>query len=148
MLRPLVSGGFWPLLGGEAWPHPTWGHYGPTKPTASLPNPGQVPQADALLEIGLQEGEQEEEEKQRQVKLETTEVKLETTEVKQEAADDFLADLGLGSSIGEWALSPGHPTATGGGLAPSFWSSSDVKNCPKLDYKLVEASHRAQLFDD
>ena len=36
-------------------------------------------------------------------------IKQETTAVKQEAADDFVANLGFGSSPNERALSPNHP---------------------------------------
>ena len=75
-------------------------------------------------------------------------IKQETTAVKQEAADDFVANLGFGSSSGERALSPDHPILghdrTG---APSFGTHHDtVKKWPKLDCELVQASHRARLF--
>ena len=75
-------------------------------------------------------------------------VKQETTSVKQEVADDFVAHLGFGSCTGERALSPNHPILghdrTG---APSFGPHHDpVKNWPKLDCELVQASHRAKLF--
>ena len=73
-------------------------------------------------------------------------VKQETTAVKQEVANDFVADLGFGSSTGERALSPNHPILGHDGAgAPSFGPHA-VKNWPKLDCELVEASHRAKLF--
>ena len=75
-------------------------------------------------------------------------VKQETTAVKQEVADDFVANLGFGSSTGERALSPNHPILGHDGTgAPSFGSHCDpVKKWPKLDCELVQASHRAKLF--
>ena len=74
--------------------------------------------------------------------------KQETVAIKQEVADDFMANLGFGGSTDEQALSPDHPIlghdVTG---APSFGPHRDaVKNWPKLDCELVEASHRAKLF--
>ena len=69
-------------------------------------------------------------------------------QVKQEVADDFVANLGFGSSTGERALSPNHPILGHDGTgAPSFGSHCDpVKKWPKLDCELVQASHRAKLF--
>ena len=47
--------------------------------------------------------------------------KQETVAVKQEVADDFMANLGFGSSTDERALSPDHPILVHDGTgAPSF----------------------------